>query len=181
VQFIHKERIVHSGRVVAGIYVRKFYSDFAMVDLKPANFVFVRGQLKLIDFGISKAISNDTTSIYRENQVGTINYMAPEAIIPMDYPEGEGSKAKMKLGRASDVWALGVILYQLIYCELPFGKLSTIQKLHAIPNPLHVIDFPPHNDVAAVESIRVCLVRDPLKRACIEGEFGLLNMRFLGM
>lgn len=48
---VHEQRIVHS-------------------DLKPANFLLVEGQLKLIDFGIAKAISGDTTSIARESQVG---------------------------------------------------------------------------------------------------------------
>lgn len=47
---IHQERIVHS-------------------DLKPANFLVVEGQLKLIDFGIAKAIKADTTSIARDCQV----------------------------------------------------------------------------------------------------------------
>ena len=51
VHTIHEARIVHS-------------------DLKPANFLMVEGQLKLIDFGIAKAISSDTTSIARESQVG---------------------------------------------------------------------------------------------------------------
>jgi serine/threonine-protein kinase TTK/MPS1 len=50
VDTIHEERIVHS-------------------DLKPANFLMVEGQLKLIDFGIAKAIKSDTTSIARESQV----------------------------------------------------------------------------------------------------------------
>jgi serine/threonine protein kinase len=50
-------------------------------DLKPANSLFVRGTLKLIDFGFAKAIQNDsTTDIYRESQIGTLNYMSPEAI-----------------------------------------------------------------------------------------------------
>lgn len=35
-------------------------------DLKPANFVLARGRLKLIDFGISKAVGNDTTNIGRD-------------------------------------------------------------------------------------------------------------------
>merc|ERR1711871_1625768 len=65
VDYIHRNRIVHG-------------------DLKPANFVFVKGHLKLIDFGIAKAFSNDTTNIYRDSQIGTINYMAPEAICPFE-------------------------------------------------------------------------------------------------
>ena len=52
VHVIHEEKIVHS-------------------DLKPANFVLVRGQLKLIDFGIANAIANDTTNIQRDHQVCT--------------------------------------------------------------------------------------------------------------
>lgn len=61
VHAIHQQKIVHS-------------------DLKPANFILVQGALKLIDFGIAKAIPNDTTNIQRDIQVGTLNYMSPEAI-----------------------------------------------------------------------------------------------------
>lgn len=50
VNTIHEERIVHS-------------------DLKPANFLLVKGSLKLIDFGIAKAINSDTTNIQRDSQV----------------------------------------------------------------------------------------------------------------
>lgn len=61
VHTIHNEKIVHT-------------------DLKPANFVIVSGQLKLIDFGIADRIPNDTTNIQREELIGTIGYMAPEAL-----------------------------------------------------------------------------------------------------
>merc|ERR1712183_572049 len=109
-------------------------------DLKPANFLFVRGALKLIDFGIAKAIVNDdTTNIYRENHVGTLNYMSPEAIIDT---ESGGGKARMRLGRASDIWSLGCILYQMVYGQTPFANLHMLQKLQAIINPEHKINYP---------------------------------------
>jgi serine/threonine-protein kinase TTK/MPS1 len=87
-------------------------------DLKPANFLFVKGALKLIDFGIAKAIPTDenTTNIYRDSQVGTLNYMSPEAIMGTTCG-GDGGGMKMKLGRASDIWSLGCILYQMVYGE----------------------------------------------------------------
>jgi hypothetical protein len=164
---------IHNHRIVHG-------------DLKPANFVFVKGHLKLIDFGIAKSFSNDTTNIYRESQIGTINYMAPEAICPFtDEPteDEEGRAMKMRIGRASDIWSLGCILYQMHYGRPPFASLSTIQKLQAIPNPKWEIPYPdlPQPDEEAVAAIRSCLEREPSKRAVIRGEGGkdLLSHPFL--
>ena len=51
VHAVHLENVVHT-------------------DLKPANFVLVKGRLKIIDFGIAKAIANDTVNIQRDQQVG---------------------------------------------------------------------------------------------------------------
>lgn len=67
VNTIHEERIVHS-------------------DLKPANFLLVRGSLKLIDFGIAKAIMSDTTNIQRDSQVSfyyiQTSYLLRDASVP---------------------------------------------------------------------------------------------------
>ncbi|KAG0057448.1 Dual-specificity kinase, spindle pole body (SPB) duplication and spindle checkpoint function [Gryganskiella cystojenkinii] len=119
VQVLHDEKIVHS-------------------DLKPANFLLVEGALKLIDFGIANAIANDTTNIHREGQLGTANYMPPEAIA-----SNPGSGGLRKLGRASDVWSLGCILYQMVYGKTPFSDtLNVYQKLNLITNRSHKIPFP---------------------------------------
>jgi serine/threonine-protein kinase TTK/MPS1 len=65
VHAVHLENVVHT-------------------DLKPANFVLVKGRLKIIDFGIAKAVANDTVNIQRDQQIGTVNYMSPEAIQRMN-------------------------------------------------------------------------------------------------
>ncbi|KAF9922614.1 Dual-specificity kinase, spindle pole body (SPB) duplication and spindle checkpoint function [Linnemannia zychae] len=119
VQVIHDLKIVHS-------------------DLKPANFLLVEGTLKLIDFGIANLISNDTTNIQREGQLGTANYMSPEAISAN--PAAGGYR---KMGRPTDVWALGCILYQMIYGRTPFSDVTNVfRKLSAITNPDYQIPFP---------------------------------------
>lgn len=144
VQAVHSQKIVHS-------------------DLKPANFLLVEGSLKLIDFGIAKAIGNDTTNIHRDQQVGTVNYMSPEALSDT----GTNSGRMMKLGRASDVWSLGCILYQMVYGQTPFAQLSLIQKIQAIPSGTHRIDFP---DKAYAPSAAKDSVRDEITARTVDGD-----------
>ncbi|KAG6811634.1 hypothetical protein H0H92_006504 [Tricholoma furcatifolium] len=183
VHVIHEEKIVHS-------------------DLKPANFVIVKGQLKLIDFGIANAIANDTTNIHRDHQIGTVNYMSPEAI---EVPDG---MRRLKVGRASDIWSLGCILYQMIYGCPPFQHLNVYQKMKAIPDASHIIDFPEYSIPLApikkssgtpsgaatppkrldhlkvkvpsvvIGTIKSCLLRNPKERATIPE---LLEQNWLAM
>jgi serine/threonine-protein kinase RIO1 len=108
VHSIHEERIIHG-------------------DLKPANFLIVRGCLKLTGFGIAKANqSDDTTSIYCESHIGTLNYMSPEAI----FDTGSGQNGPgMKIGRVrmNNSFLLRLTLFfskLCLHCRLPmFGLL----------------------------------------------------------
>ncbi|KAI8896200.1 kinase-like domain-containing protein [Globomyces pollinis-pini] len=146
VQAIHDQNIIHS-------------------DLKPANFLLVEGCLKLIDFGIAKAIPNDTTNIQRDHQTGTINYMAPEAI---NYVEIQGTKQNyLKQGRSSDVWSLGCILYRFIYLHPPFGNMTVMVKIKCITDPSHCIPYPETEDPQVIPILKGCLEYEPKKRLTI--------------
>ncbi|WIA28772.1 hypothetical protein OEZ86_011304 [Tetradesmus obliquus] len=144
---VHDQRIVHS-------------------DLKPANFLLVEGQLKLIDFGIAKVICGDTTSIARESQVGTLNYMSPEAILGGSTNILGGPA--MRVGRPSDVWSLGCILYQMVYGRTPFAELPFLPKMHAICNPKHQVAYPALANTDLMDVMRRCLDRDPKTRISLQ-------------
>ncbi|XP_027552511.1 dual specificity protein kinase TTK isoform X2 [Neopelma chrysocephalum] len=136
-------------------------------DLKPANFLIVDGMLKLIDFGIANQMQPDVTSIIKDSQVGTMNYMPPEAIKDMS-SYGENGKSRSKISPKSDVWSLGCILYCMTYGRTPFQHItSPINKLHAIVDPSYEIEFPdiPEKDLQDV--LKRCLIRNPKQRISV--------------
>ncbi|XP_035601437.1 dual specificity protein kinase Ttk-like isoform X2 [Oncorhynchus keta] len=146
VQTIHKHGIVHS-------------------DLKPANFVIVNASLKLIDFGIANRIQPDVTSIMKDSQVGTLNYMPPEAIKDTSSQPG---KASSKISTKGDVWSLGCIMYCMTYGKTPFQTITNqITKLHAIIDPTHEMEFPDIAEKDLLDVLKRCLVRNPRERISI--------------
>lgn len=84
-------------------------------DLKPGNIFYEDGRVKIGDYGLSKAIN---TSRYSNQTitVGTVHYMAPEI--------GVG-----KYDRSIDIYAMGVILYEMLTGQLPYVGASPAEVL----------------------------------------------------
>ncbi|XP_014023906.1 dual specificity protein kinase Ttk isoform X2 [Salmo salar] len=156
---------LHSIRVLLVFSVTFLCVGIVHSDLKPANFVIVNASLKLIDFGIANRIQPDVTSIMKDSQVGTLNYMPPEAIKDTSSQPG---KASFKISTKGDVWSLGCIMYCMTYGKTPFQTITNqITKLHAIIDPTHEIEFPDIAEKDLLDVLKRCLVRNPRERISI--------------
>ena len=116
-------------------------------DLKPGNVFSDEGLVKLGDYGLSKFISCSRRSGHTES-VGTVHYMAPEI-------------ANGRYGKEIDIYALGVILYEMLTGRVPFEGESVgevLMKHLTVPPDVSML-AEPFRSVAAR-----ALEKDPAKR-----------------
>jgi serine/threonine protein kinase len=124
-------------------------------DVKPANVILIEGmRAKITDFGIAKIASGVSNLTTTGQFLGTPNYMAPEQIkgAPVD-------------GR-SDIFSLGICLYECLTRRKPFGGDSLTSISYKIVHE----PFPPLAEVnpqipsGFEEVVARCLAKDPAKR-----------------
>jgi len=140
-------------------------------DIKPANIMVLgNGLVKVTDFGIAKMVSMGMT---QAGQVlGTPNYMSPEQV-----------KGRQIDGR-SDIFSLGIILYDLVTGEMPFGgeNITTIiyKIINENPIPPRELDATIHPGLSYV--ICKALAKSPEERyqTCRELADDLKNFKYLG-
>ncbi len=123
-------------------------------DLKPGNVFLEDGQVKVGDFGLCKRIASG----HREAQsqgVGTVYYMAPEI------DRGQYTKSV-------DVYACGIILFEMLTGTVPFNGASPLEILHK-----HLTDAPDLSKVPAAfrPVLETALQKDPAKRFATMADF----------
>jgi len=122
-------------------------------DIKPANVMLDRkGRVRLTDFGIARVHSEDSGS--PGEVLGTPQYMSPEQV------------SGGAVGPASDLFSLGVLLYQMISGELPFRGESSIALVKSIcedsPPRLNRLEAAVPDDVARM--VAYLMEKDPSQR-----------------
>jgi serine/threonine-protein kinase len=133
-------------------------------DIKPANVLFVDGRAIVSDFGIALAISKAGSGRMTETglSLGTPHYMSPE--------QATGDVA---VGPASDIWALGCVLFEMLVGEPPYtggtpqAILGRIITAEAPLASTHRRAVPAHVDAA----IRTSLEKVPADRFGSAGDF----------
>src|SRR6185436_11826757 len=135
-------------------------------DLKPGNILLTKSGVKVLDFGLAKiqhAPAVDSPSLVETHAVsltaegsilGTLPYMSPEQV------EGHDADAR------SDIFAFGVVLYELVAGTRPFTDTSQANLVASIlkdePRPLFEVQ--PRTPRGLAEVVRTCLEKDPEKR-----------------
>ena len=120
-------------------------------DLKPENILVDRdGKPKVSDFGLAKSLESDERLTQTGQQVGTLPYMSPEQI----------SSAVGDVSTRTDVYALGVTLYELLTGELPF-RTNGLVELHR-----DILESEPR--FSAVEGTRISLDLRTICLKCLE-------------
>ncbi len=126
-------------------------------DIKPGNLFLARrldgsSIVKVLDFGVAKAPEGGDFSLTRTSTVmGSPGYMSPEQL-----------KSSKDVDPRSDIWSLGVVMYELVTGRQPFqGESITELALRVAMDPTPVLTNVPRSFAQIVER---CLEKDPARR-----------------
>jgi len=153
-------RAINIVRQICGAVDAAHRSGVIHRDLKPDNILIERVQeterVKVLDFGIAKLKETKTDSFLTQagTIIGTPQYMSPE--------QCHGKS----LGPGSDIYSVGILLYEMLTGEVPFDGDSTLQvvyrQLHEQPRPLR--ELSPNVPPLPAQVVMRALEKEPEKR-----------------
>lgn len=138
--YVHKKGIVHRDLKPGNVFINFFQGDI---------------QLKILDFGLSLLV--ELKAIEGENEIaGTFGYMSPEAT----------GILKRRIDERSDLYSLGVILYQLLTAELPFRAEDANRLIYKqiAYNPQEICRINPEIPRILDQIVMKLLAKDPDQR-----------------
>ena len=148
-----KDAVQYSIQIASGLQ-KAHEKGIVHRDLKPANiFITNDNQVKIIDFGLAKAAQR-TMLTKSGTTLGTVPYMSPE--------QAQGSKVDHR----TDIWSLGVVMYEMVTGQLPFKSEYDTALVYSIVNedPEPVTGVRSGVPMALENIINKCLEKEPQDR-----------------
>ena len=121
-------------------------------DIKPQNIIISKeGKVKVTDFGIAKAATSNTIT---SNAMGSVHYISPE--------QARGGYSDEK----SDIYSLGVTLYEMLSGHVPFSGDSTVTVAlaHIQEEAVPLTDVDPEIPVSLERIVKKCMQKKPERR-----------------
>ena len=138
-------------------------------DVKPQNMLVTPDQrLKVVDFGIARALATIHPDEHSEIVWGSPQYFSPE--------QAAGSPPSP----ASDVYSLGVVLYELLTGSLPFmsDSAAELARLHLEAKPTPVNEFVPEISPVLEKIVHKVLAKEPSARYRTADQLGRVLLNF---
>ena len=168
------EATLRFGQEIAGALDKAHRLAIVHRDLKPANVMLTKAGVKLLDFGLAKAIApteakSSLTSLPTQQGLtqegtilGTFQYMAPEQL------EGKDADAR------TDIFAFGATLYEMATGKKAFSAASQASLITAIMSsePAPISSVQPMSPPALDRVVKKCLAKDPEDRWQSAGDLG---------
>jgi eukaryotic-like serine/threonine-protein kinase len=161
------EQMLRYGIEIADALDKAHRQGIVHRDLKPGNVMLTKSGVKLLDFGLAKAMAPASDAVAlsslptREKELtaegtilGTVQYMAPEQL--------EGKQADAR----TDIFALGAVLYEMATGKKAFSGATQASLISTIlrDDPQPVSQVQPMSPPALDRVVKTCLAKDPEER-----------------
>ncbi|MEO0326529.1 MAG: serine/threonine-protein kinase [Myxococcota bacterium] len=158
------EQALHIAAQLAEVLVATAEAGLVHRDLKPENIMLEddveRPRVVVVDFGLAFTGTADDERVRRLTREGVVSGTP-------DYMSPEQARGASEVTPASDVYALGVLLFELFTNEVPFyGDTATLLARHLFVQPPRLRDVEPPADIPGVldDLVYRMLAKDPARR-----------------
>lgn len=158
-----ESQVLELVRQVAAAMEEAHGANLIHGDIKPSNLMLdASNAVRILDFGLASRVDPDATQSATFDQTeGTVAYLAPELLL--------GARQNAQ----SDIYALGVVMYEMLTGARPFAHLSGLALAAAhIQSSSDLWVFPPETSASAAALVRAMTARDLTRRLGSMSEVG---------
>jgi serine/threonine-protein kinase len=149
------DRVIELGIEIADALAFAHAHDLVHRDVKPQNVLIdTAGSAKVTDFGIARSLDVERGVTQTGTVLGTSNYLSPE--------QASGASVTP----ATDIYSLGVVLYELLTAEVPFhgDNLVVVAMKHVTEHPPSLLGQRPEIPPRLAHAVERALEKDPDRR-----------------